>query len=119
MMMYVFAMVCIFMFIDLEKKADKLIRIIQIDGEHNEKKDKKEMNFKLDEFVGKMVYINLNEDCEININSEFLYDQIKGEIIDFDNKWIAFKFYNKTKKKNICQFIRLIDIDSIDIVSND
>lgn len=115
-MKYVFAMAVIIMLIDLEEKVSKIYKNIKFNSEIN---NKKENNIKLHEFKNKEVYINLNEDSEINLNSEFLYNQIKGEIIDFDDEWIAFKFYNKNKKKNMCQYIKLIDIESIDIVSND
>lgn len=127
-MKYVFAMAVIIMLIDLEEKVSKIYKNIKFNSEINNKKENniklnefqnKEVYIDLNEFQNKKVYINLNEDSEINLNSEFLYNQIKGEIIEFDDEWIVFKFHNKNKKKNMCQYIKLIDIESIDIVSND
>lgn len=118
-MEYVFAIAVIVMLIDLEDKVSRISKYIKREDEPSKKNIKKETIYKSDEFIGKEVYITLNDECEININSEFLYNQVKGEIVQFDSEWIAFKFYNKAKKKNICQFIRVIDIESIDIVSND
>ena len=89
-MEYVFAIAVIVMLIDLEEKVSRISKYIKREDDPSKKNIKKETIYKLDEFIGKEVYINLNDECEININSEFLYNQVKGEIVQFDSEWIGF-----------------------------
>lgn len=112
-MKYVFAIAVIFMLINLEEKCSKILKQLKNDKEAN----KKELNINLEECLEKKVVIHLNDECEIYNNSEYLYQGVEGEITNFDSRWLSFKFYNKTKKKNICQLIKIDDIESIDIIS--
>lgn len=76
----------------------------------------KKNNLDLKEYLNKDVYIVLdNED----VTDSYLFSSITktmGKILDFDETWIIFSYYNKSKRKNINQYFRISDIKSINII---
>lgn len=76
-------------------------------------------NLLLDEYIGKKVTIEIDND---DIENSYLFDSTsdtKGEIIEYDDEWLLFKFYHKQKKKNVEQYLRRRDLVSINEVSKD
>ena len=62
-MKYVFAIAVIIMLIDLEDKVSRISKYIKREDEPSKKNIKKETIYKSDEFIGKEVYITLNDEC--------------------------------------------------------
>lgn len=80
-----------------------------------EKKKRKKV-FPLATYTDKKVSLVLEaESCIVTCSN--LYDQnTVGEIVAFDSEWLVYRFYDKKRKKTIRQYIRLRDIESIDII---
>lgn len=96
--------VIIFILIDIEEKLKKL--------------QKKENNKHLDlsEYLNKDVYIVLDNE---NVSDYYLFSSIMktiGKIIEYDDTWIAFRYYNKNTKNNVTQYLRINDVKSINII---
>lgn len=80
----------------------------------------KKMQFKektsclnLSSYLNKDVYIVLDND---NVTNSYLFSTMLktiGQIIDYDDKWFAFRYYNKSERKNVTQYLRISDLKSI------
>ena len=96
----------------LSKKIDNLEH-----GKNNSNRHHKTLL--LDEYIGKKVTLEIdNEDIE----NWYLFhstSDIEGEIIEYDNEWLLFRFYHKQKKKTIEQYLRRRDLVSINEVNDD
>lgn len=70
-------------------------------------------NINLNNYLNKDVYIVLKND---NVTNSYLFSTTSktiGKIIDFDNNWFIFNYYNKNEKKNTTQYLRINDLRSI------
>ena len=113
-MEWVFAIVIIFCLLDIEEKIKKLSD--KIDKNGNENNYNKNTKIVLEEYLNKDVCIILKDDAEISDGHLFFADQKnKGKIIDFDNKWVVFSL--PKKKEKIIYYIKISDIESIDVIS--
>ncbi len=71
----------------------------------------------LDEYLGKKVHLEIDND---DIENWYLFDasyETEGKILEYDNVWIAFQYFNKEKKRNVIQYFRRRDIKSINEVN--
>ena len=108
-------LIIILLILDLQSKIKELT--IKVDNIYEEKSKNKKISksLMLDEYKGKQVSIEIDND---DINNSYLFSgsvigiQV-GEIVDYDNIWIVFKYYDKSKKKYIKQYFRRRDIISI------
>lgn len=67
----------------------------------------------LSNYLNKEVYIVLNND---NVTDSYLFSAMMktvGKIIDYDDKWFIFNYYNKSVRKNITQYLKISDLKSI------
>ena len=68
----------------------------------------------MENYIGKKVNINIDND---DINNSYLFSSISntvGEIIEYDEQWFLFRYYDKSTRKTIDQYMRICDITSID-----
>ena len=87
--------------IDVEEKLRKM----QVKEKSN--------HLDLSNYLNKEVYIVLNND---NVTDSYLFStMIKtvGKIIDYDDTWFIFNYYNKSERKNITQYLKISDLKSI------
>lgn len=76
-------------------------------------KKEKQTHIDLSRYLHKDVYIVINND---NVTDSYLFNtMIKtiGRIVDYDDEWFAFSYYNKNKKQTITQYMRIADLESI------
>lgn len=109
-MEWAFYVATIFLLIDIEEKIRKLNRNSEENLIFKSKK-----NIAIKDYLNKSVNIILKDNSELT--DAYLFSATSktiGKIIDYDYEWIIFKYYNKTKKKNILQYIKILDIESID-----
>lgn len=67
----------------------------------------------LSNYLNKDVYIVLNND---NVTNSYLFSSMMktvGKIIDYDDTWFIFDYYNKSERKNITQYLKISDLKSI------
>lgn len=92
---------------DLEDKMDDLI------NEDIKAKSKFIKDDILNDYKDKVIHLEVDND---DINNGYLFDageSTEGTIVDFDNIWIAFKYYSKEQKREVIQYFRRHDIKSI------
>lgn len=97
---------------DISKKIDNL-------EYGNPNSHNRRNNLLLDEYIGKKVTIEIDND---DIENGYLFDSTsdtEGEIIEYDDEWLLFKFYHKQKKKTVEQYLRRRDLVSINEVNKD
>lgn len=93
-----------------------VILVILIDVEEKLRKmqvKEKSNHLDLSNYLNKDVYIVLNND---NVTNSYLFNSMMktiGKIIDYDDTWFLFSYYNKNERKNITQYLRIIDLKSI------
>lgn len=96
-----------------------VIVIILIDIEEKLKKlqvKEKQNHLNIGNYLNKQVYIVLDNE---NVTDYYLFNSVTktmGKIIDYDDTWFIFSYYNKTKRKNITQYLRISDLKSINII---
>jgi len=96
--------VIVIMLIDIEEKLKKL----QVKEKQN--------HLNIGNYLNKQVYIVLDNE---NVTDYYLFNSVTktmGKIIDYDDTWFIFSYYNKTKRKNITQYLRISDLKSINII---
>ena len=123
---------------DVETKVKKLLRAQNIEGE-DPTTAKAGGTFDFGSLKGKKVKIFLDDECEIEDCVDFTAGlEVEGEIVDFDDTWLAFRYrakkYEKVPEKAgnetvyvarpvkgalVTQYIRIADIESIDEVINE
>lgn len=67
----------------------------------------------LSDYLEKEVYIVLDDD---NVTNSYLFSTMMktiGKIIDYDDTWFIFRYYNKSERKNITQYLKIGDLKSI------
>ena len=104
-MEWIFYIIIVFCLIDIESKINKFIK---------NNSDHKKYIFVLKNYIGKKVILNIEND---EITDSHLFSSISdtvGQIIEYDDQWLLFRYYNKNKRKTIDQYIRISDITSID-----
>lgn len=68
------------------------------------------------DYLNKQVYIVLDNE---NVTDYYLFNSVTktmGKIIDYDDTWFIFSYYNKNKRKNIIQYLRISDLKSINTI---
>ena len=96
--------VIVIMLIDIEEKLKKL----QVKEKQN--------HLNIDNYLNKQVYIVLDNE---NVTDYYLFNSVTktmGKIIDYDDTWFIFSYYNKNKRKNITQYLRISDLKSINVI---
>ena len=69
--------------------------------------------------LNKDVYIILNND---NVTDSYLFTSIMktmGKILDYDDHWFVFRYYDKNKKQNVTRYLRTSDLLSINEIMMD
>lgn len=97
-------LVIIIILIDIEEKLKKL----QVKEKQN--------HLDIGTYLNKQVYIVLDNE---NVTDYYLFNSITktmGKIIDYDDTWFIFSYYNKNKRKNVTQYLRISDLKSINII---
>ena len=90
--------------IDIEEKLKKL----QVKEKQN--------HLNIGNYLNKQVYIVLDNE---NVTDYYLFNSVTktmGKIIDYDDTWFIFSYYNKNKRKNITQYLRISDLKSINVI---
>lgn len=96
--------VIVIMLIDIEEKLKKL----QVKEKQN--------HLNIGNYLNKQVYIVLDNE---NVTDYYLFNSLTktmGKIIDYDDTWFIFSYYNKNKRKNITQYLRISDLKSINVI---
>jgi len=96
--------VIVIMLIDIEEKLKKL----QVKEKQN--------HLNIGNYLNKQVYIVLDNE---NVTDYYLFNSVTktmGKIIDYDDTWFIFSYYNKNKRKNITQYLRISDLKSINVI---
>ena len=96
--------VIVIMLIDIEEKLKKL----QVKEKQN--------HLNIGNYLNKQVYIVLDNE---NVTDYYLFNSLTktmGKIIDYDDTWLIFSYYNKNKRKNITQYLRISDLKSINVI---
>lgn len=114
-------LIIILLIFDLQSKIKELTNKIDNAYEEKNKSRKNSKSIMLDEYIGKQVSLEIDND---DINNSYLFSGATigapvGEIVGYDNVWIVFKYYNKSKKKYINQYFRSRDIISINEYSKE
>jgi len=115
-MEWVMFIIIIAMIASVSDKQDKLSKKIDnIKSDNNNKivnKQKKD-TLVLDAYLNKKVCIEIDND---DINNSYLFSSMyntSGEIIDYDDEWLEFRYEDKSKHKIVNKFFRIRDIVSI------
>lgn len=114
-------LIIILLIFDLQSKIKELTNKIDNTYEEKNKSRKNSKSIMLDEYIGKQVSLEIDND---DINNSYLFSGATigapvGEIVGYDNVWIVFKYYDKSKKKYINQYFRRRDIISINEYSKE
>ena len=97
---------------DKQDKLSKKIDNIKSDNNKIVNKQKKD-TLVLDAYLNKKVCIEIDND---DINNSYLFSSMyntSGEIIDYDDEWLEFRYEDKSKHKIVNKFFRIRDIVSI------
>ena len=76
----------------------------------------KQNHLNIGNYLNKHVYIVLDNE---NVTDYYLFNSLTktmGKIIDYDDTWLIFSYYNKNKRKNITQYLRISDLKSINVI---
>lgn len=113
---WIFGAILFIMICGISGKVDKIERKIdnlETQDDSNKKNKTVIQDDILEDYIGKKIHLEIeNED----INNFYLFDVFnptEGEIIEYDNVWLAFKYYSKEHKKEVIQYFRRRDIKSI------
>lgn len=91
-----------------------LIMLFDIEDKLKKIRDReREHHFNLSDYLNKDVYIVLKND---NVTDSYLFSTMVktiGKITDYDDSWFVFNYYNKNKKKNVSQYLRVSDLKSV------
>lgn len=114
-------LIIILLIFDLQSKIKDLTFKIYEASEGKNKSKKSSKSLMLDEYIGKQVSLEIDND---DISNSYLFSGATigapvGEIVGYDNVWIVFRYYDKSKKKYINQYFRRHDIISINEYSKD
>lgn len=96
--------VIVILLFDIEEKLKKL----QVKEKQN--------HLNIGNYLNKQVYIVLDNE---NVTDYCLFNSVTktmGKIIDYDDTWFIFSYYNKNKRKNITQYLRISDLKSINVI---
>lgn len=110
-MKWVMFIIIIVMISSVLSSQDKIIKELQ-DKKFDNKKNR-DNNLTLESYLNKKVNIEIDND---DINNSYIFSSIyntTGEIVDYDNEWIEFRYKDKSKNKIINKFFRIRDIVSI------
>lgn len=111
-MKWVMFCIIIAMISSVLSNQDKIIK--RLEGkEIDSRKNNKENNFSLKDYINKKVCIEIDND---DINNSYLFSSMyntSGEIIDYDDEWLEFRYEDKSKHKIVHKFFRIRDIVSI------
>ncbi len=111
-MEWIFLLVILMMLLSINSKLDDFKEKGLTDSVTKAIKNKNRLKFPLKDYVGKKVYLIISND-EINNSYEFsVMGSIQGTITDYDEEWIEFTY--TMKNKEIIQYFRIRDIESID-----
>lgn len=117
-MKWYFYTILIIMLINIQSSIKALAAQIDNKNSSSNKKENKK-SFILENYLGKNVCLEVdNED----INNIYLFSstlETTGEIVEYDNNWLLFKYYSKQKKKYIKQYFRRKDITSINEINTE
>lgn len=108
-MEWVMILILIFGLIHLDEKLNKMMKLIKVDSKNH--------SFDLKDYIGKKVFITIDND---EISNSYLFSSIFNKeitIIDFDKEWLVFEYEENKKKQR--QYIRLSDITSINLRTKD
>lgn len=93
-------------------------KIVNIESNKNGL-NKLQKNLLLDEYIGKKVTLEIDNN---DIENDYLFETIsavEGEIIEYDDEWLLFRYYHKQQKKTIEQYLRRRDLVSINEINSD
>ena len=96
--------VIIIILFDIEEKLKKLQAKV------------KQNHLDIGNYLNKQVYIVLDNE---NVTDYYLFNSITktmGKIIDYDDTWFIFSYYNKNKRKSVTQYLRISDLKSVNII---
>jgi len=111
-MEWIFFMVIIIYLIDINSKISKM----QNNNTNNKSINKSK--FIIENYIGKKVNIEIdNEDINDSHLFSSVYNTI-GEIVECDDEWFLFRYYDKSKKQTINQYMRIRDITSINEIKS-
>lgn len=111
-MKWVMFCVIIAMLASVLGKQDEIIKSIE-DKKFDDRKNNKENYLPLESYINKKVSIEIDND---DISNVYLFSSMcntTGEIIDYDNEWLEFRYKDKSKNKIVNKFFRIRDIVSI------
>ena len=115
-MKWYFLAIIIILLIDIQSTVKKLTN--QIDNRNKRTFPKEnQKSLILENYLGKKVCLEIDND---DINNSYLFSSTLdtvGEIVEYDNEWILFKYYSKPKKKVISQYFRRKDITGINEIA--
>lgn len=93
--------VIIIILFDIEEKLKKLQAKV------------KQNHLDIGNYLNKQVYIVLDNE---NVTDYYLFNSITktmGKIIDYDDTWFIFNYYNKSERKNITEYLKISDLKGI------
>ncbi len=93
--------VILFALFDINEKLKKLL--------DKEKKNKLNLN----DYLNKDVYIIINNE---NVTNFYLFSssfKTVGRILDYDDNWFIFRYYNKSEKQTVTEYLKISDLESI------
>lgn len=103
-------MIIIISLIDINSKISKI--------QNNNQKSDDKSKFIIENYIGKKVSIEIDN---YDINDSYLFSPVYntiGEIVECDDEWFLFRYYDKSKKQTVNQYMRICDIISIDEIKN-
>lgn len=110
-MKWVMFIIVIAMISSVLSNQDKIIKELQ-DKKFDNKKNK-DNNLPLESYLNKKVSIEIDNDDITNVHLFSSMYNTSGEIVDYDNEWIEFRYKDKSKNKMVNKFFRIRDIVSI------
>ena len=110
-MKWVMFIIVIAMISSVLSNQDKIIKELQ-DKKFDNKKNK-DNNLPLESYLNKKVSIEIDNVDKTNVHFFSSRYYTSGEIVDYDNEWIEFRYKDKSKNKMVNKFFRIRDIVSI------
>lgn len=108
-MEWVFFMGILFCLFDIQAKLNKLTK----KEENNKKKNSVKIDMMIKDYIGKDVKIEVDDEVIFSIEFDVI-----GQIVDYDKDWFVFRYYHKSKKKYVKQYLRIKNLKSIDEVKD-
>lgn len=118
-MEWAFAAFLIIMVCGISGKVDDLSRKVDNLEYSNSSQSMNHRNLLLDEYIGKKVTLEIDNDDIENFYLFYSANDTEGEIVEYDDEWLLFRFYHEEKKKTIEQYLRRRDLVSINEVNDD